>query len=279
MKKYIIAIAIIIGSSLSVSSQQKNYSYYKTIPVGDESGWDYVAVDEPHRNIYFSHGTKVLVAGADSDSIIAEIPGTLGVHGIAFDQDLNKGFISDGRTNSITVFDLKSFKVLDTVAVTGTNPDAIMFDNFSNKVYAFNARSNNVTVVDPATLKIIATIQLPGNPEFAVTDLKGKIYVNIENKSELVQIDASKLKVLKEWSITPGEEPSGLAIDRKNNLLFSVCSNKELIVFNILKEKVIDSLHIGDRVDAVVFDGETGLIYSSNGEGNVTIVKQITPAK
>lgn len=279
MKNCIIATAIIISASVSASSQQKNYSYYKTIQVGDEAGWDYLAVDESHRNIYFSHGTRVLVASVDKDSIVAEIPHTMGVHGIAFDQELNKGFISNGRSNSVTIFDLNHFNVLDTVAVTGANPDAIMYDGFSKKVFAFNGRSNNATVIDPASLKVIGTIQLPGKPEFAVTDLKGKVYVNIEDKSELVQIDATQLKVLKEWTISPGEEPSGLAIDRKNNLLFSVCSNKELIVFDILKGKVINSVPIGDRVDAVVYDPGTGLIYSSNGEGNVTIVKQVTPEK
>jgi DNA-binding beta-propeller fold protein YncE len=272
MKKITIAVFTLL--SLHAVAQQSNYAYYKTIHVGDESSWDYIATDEANRNIYFSHATKTLVASMDNDSIIGEIPKTFGVHGIAIDNELNKGFISNGKANSITVFSLKNFAVLDTIAVTGINPDAILYDGFSKKVFAFNGKTNNATVVDATTLKVMGTITLPGKPEFAVTDLKGKIYVNIEDKSELVQIDANTLSVLKTWSVGPGDEPSGLAIDRTNNVLFSVCSNKELIVFDITKEKVSDSVSIGGRVDAVVFDPETKLIYSSNGEGNVTIIKQ-----
>jgi YVTN family beta-propeller protein len=271
MKK--LAIVLFAFGSLSATAQ-KDYTLYKTIHVGDEAGWDYLAADEVNRNIYFSHGTKVLVASMNKDSIIAEIPKTLGVHGIAIDNELNKGFISNGKANSVTVFNLQDFSIIDTLAVSGVNPDAIMYDAYSKKVFTFNGKTNNATVIDAATLKVVATIQLPGKPEFAVTDLKGKIYVNIEDKSEVVQLDADKLTVSNTWAIAPGNEPSGLAIDRKNNLLFSVCSNKELIVFDIGRGAVIDSVHIGSRVDAVVFDPETKLIYTSNGEGNVTIVKQ-----
>lgn len=273
MKK--ITIAALTFLSFSAAAQQNNYAYYKTIPVGDESGWDYLAADEVNRNMYFSHATKTLVASMDNDVIVGEIPKTSGVHGIAIDNELNKGFISNGKANSITVFNLKDFKIIDTIAVTGVNPDAIMYDGFSKKVFAFNGKTNNATVIDAGTLKVVGTIALPGKPEFAVTDMKGKIYVNIEDKSELVQIDASALTVLKTWSVAPGDEPSGLAIDRANNILFSVCSNKKLIVFDIAKERVTDSITIGGRVDAVVFDPQSKLIYSSNGEGNVTIIKQV----
>ncbi|MGG9961823.1 YncE family protein [Ferruginibacter sp. SUN106] len=272
MKKIIIAAFTFL--SITATAQQKDYTYYKTIAVGDQSGWDYVAADELNRNIYFSHATKTLVASMDNDSLVGEIPKTFGVHGIAIDNELNKGFISNGKANSVTVFNLKTFAVIDTIAVNGINPDAILYDEYSKKVFAFNGKTNNVTVIDAASLKIVASITLPGKPEFGVTDLKGKIYVNIEDKSELVQIDAVTLTVLKTWTVAPGDEPSGLAIDRANNLLFSVCSNKELIVFDIKKEKVIDSIPIGGRVDAVVFDPQSKLIYSSNGEGNVTIIKQ-----
>jgi DNA-binding beta-propeller fold protein YncE len=277
MKKNIFAIVFITLLLTKVNAQSKEYSHYKTIHVGDESGWDYLAADEANRNIYFSHATKVLVASMDNDSIVAEIPNTFGVHGIAFDNELNRGFISNGKANSVTVFDLSSFTVIDTVAVSGVNPDAILYDPFSKNVFAFNGKTNNATVIDPASLKVTGTIPLPGKPEFAVTDLKGKIYVNIEDKNELVQLDAVKLSMIDQWTVLPGNEPTGLAIDRKNNLLFSVCGNKQLIIFSIKKGEVIDSLPIGGRVDAVVFDPQSKLIYTSNGEGNVTIVKQRSP--
>jgi len=273
MKK--ITISLFTLMSLTAAAQ-KNYSLYKTIHVGDELGWDYVAADEENRNMYFSHGTKVLVVSMDSDSIIAEIPKTFGVHGITFCNELNKGFVSNGKANSITVFNLKKFSVTDTIAVNGINPDAIMYDAYSKQVFTFNGKTNNATVIDAATLKITGFVKLPGKPEFAVTDLKGNIYVNIEDKSELVQIDAVKMAVVNTWSIAPGNEPSGLAIDRKNNLLFSVCSSKQLIVFDIKKKMVTDSVSIGGRVDAVVFDPVTKTLFTSNGEGNVTIIKQKT---
>jgi YVTN family beta-propeller protein len=278
-KRILLASFVSLCFSITAISQNQNYSLYKTIAVGDELGWDYVAVDEVNQHVFFSHATEVLVGSVDKDSIIAQIPNTLGVHGIAFDYELNKGFTSNGKANSVTVFDLKTFKVLDTVAVSGVNPDAIMYDPFSKKLFTFNGRSNNATVIDPISLKVISTISLPGKPEFAVTDLKGNIYVNLEDKSELVHINANNLTVMKTWSVVPGEEPSGLAIDRKNNLLFSGCANKKMIVFDIAKEKVIDSVAIGERVDAIVFDPVTKTIYSSNGEGNVTVVKQITPSE
>ncbi|MEO6228652.1 MAG: YncE family protein [Ferruginibacter sp.] len=278
-KNLVMSTIALLSVSLTSMSQQHNYAPYKTIQVGDQAGWDYAAVDEVNRNIYFSHATKVLVANVDNDAMVAEIPNTLGVHGIAFDYELNRGFISNGKANSVTVFDLKTFKTIDTLAVSGKNPDAIMYDGYSKKIFTFNGKSNNATVIDAATLKVIATIDLPGKPEFAVSDLKGNIYVNIEDKSLLVQIDTKTLAVTKQWSVAPGDEPSGLAIDRENNILFSVCSNKEMIIFDIAKETIIDSIAIGGRVDAVVFDASTKMIYSSNGEGNVTIVKQETPTQ
>jgi DNA-binding beta-propeller fold protein YncE len=271
MKKITIALCTLISIT---AAAQKNYSLYKIIHVGDELGWDYVAADELNRNMYFSHATKVLVLSMDNDSIIAEIPKTFGVHGIAFCNELNKGFISNGKANSVTVFDLKNFQVTDTVAINGINPDAIMYDAYSKQVFVFNGKSKDVTVFDAATLKITGSVKLPGKPEFAVTDLNGNVYVNIEDKSELVQMDAVKMNVVNTWPIAPGDEPSGLAIDRKNNLLFSVCSNKQLIVFDIKKGMVTDSVSIGGRVDAVVFDPGTKTLYTSNGEGNVTIIKQ-----
>jgi YVTN family beta-propeller protein len=275
MKKFTIIFLVLQGLLTDIVAQSP-YVYFKTIPVGDAMGWDYLAADLVHRNMYFSHGTKTLVASIDDDKIIATIPNTLGVHGITFDQELNKGFISNGRANSVTVFDLNNFNVIDTIAISGKNPDAILYDEFSKKVFTFNGRSNNASVIDPVTMKEIKSIPLSGKPEFSVSDLKGNIYVNIEDKSEITQLDSKTLTVIKSWSIAPGDEPSGLAIDRKNNVLFSVCSNKKLMVLDISSGKLLDSIAIGGGVDAVVFDLQTGLIYSSNGEGNVTIIKQIS---
>ena len=276
--KNILAVAFCFLVVLNGFSQQKNYSFLKTIPVNDELGWDLLTVDETNRNVFLSHATKVLVANADNDSIIAEIPNTQGVHGIAICNKLNRGFISCGKTNSVTVFDLKTFKIIDTVAVTGKNPDDIRYDAYSNNVFVFNGRSNNATVLNAENLKVVATVELPGKPEFAASDEKGKVFVNLEDKSQISEIDVNQLKVVKTFSIAPGEEPSGLAIDKKNNLLFSVCDNKTLTVFDIKNEKVIATVEIGKGPDGVAFDENTQTIFSSNGEGNVTIIKQQTPS-
>lgn len=276
MKKLLFAVFILIGIN---SFAQKKYEFEKTIAVGGKAlGWDYFAEDAVNGNIYISHGIKVLVLSEKEEKVVAEISNTIGVHGIAFDYHSNKGFISNGKSNSITIFDLKTFKTLDTLAIPGKSPDAILYDNYSKNLFVFNAKSNDFSVVNPATLKVIKNISFDGNPEFAVSDLRGTVYVNIEDKSSLVAIDAKNLKVIKEWKLYPGEEPAGLAIDIKNGLLFSGCANKTLTVFDIKKEKVIQTLPIGGKSDAVVFDAQTKLIYSSNGEGNLTIIEQQTPA-
>jgi YVTN family beta-propeller protein len=278
----ILILQIIAITLCLVSSAQKKfveYNLFKRIATYDSYGWDYAAVDETNRHLFVSHGVKVLIIDTEKDSLIGEISNTFGVHGIAIAAKLNKGFTSNGRTNSITVFDLTTFKTLDTIAISGQNPDAIMYDAFSNRLFTFNGRSKNTTVIDASTLKVIDSISLSGKPEFAVNDGNGNVYVNIEDKSTIVHIDSKKLSVLNEWPIHPGEEASGLAIDIKNKLLFSVCDNSQLIVFDYEKGKVVASLAIGKGADAVVFDPATKLIYSSNGEGTVSIFQQQSKEK
>jgi YVTN family beta-propeller protein len=275
MRKMILSGAALLLINLAIAQQHfSEYSMSKHIATNDGYGWDYAAADEVSRHLFVSHGIKVLIIDMDKDSIIGEINNTIGVHGIAIANKLNKGFTSNGRSNSVTVFDLTTFKTIDTIAVSGQNPDAIMYDAFSNRVFTFNGRSNNSTVIDAVTLKVIDSIALSGKPEFAVNDGKGNVYVNIEDKSTIAHIDSKKLTVLHEWPIAPGEEASGLAIDLKNNLLFSVCDNSTLVVVDYTTGKAVTSFPIGKGVDAVVFDPATQLIYSSNGEGTVSIYKQ-----
>ena len=203
-----------------------------------------------------------------ADSLIYEIKDLSGVHGIAFAPEFNKGFISNGRSNSVTVFDLKTLKTLDSVEVTGENPDAIMYDPFTKRVFTMNGRSSNTTAIDAKTDKVVGTIKLDGKPEFAVSDEKGKVFVNIEDKSEIQELDPEALKVLNTWSIAPGEEPSGLALDVKNNRLFSVCHNKMMVVVDSKSGKVVTTVPIGSGVDACAFDKNDQMVFSSNGEGN-----------
>jgi len=205
----------------NVQAQKSEYRIVKSIPLTGDGGWDYLSVDEASQILFVSHGIQVNVIDLKTGKEVAVIPETNGVHGIAIANDLNKAFISCGRDSSVSVVDLKTFKLLAKIQGTGKNPDAILYDQFSKKVFTFNGRNSNSTVIDANTDKIIGTVPLSGKPEFAQTDGKGKIFVNIEDKSSLSIINSSTLKVDLTWSIAPGEEPSGLAFDKANNRLFS----------------------------------------------------------
>ena len=273
MKKTNVILSLLMFLS-ATGFAQSNYRIINKIQLEGNGGWDYLTMDEGSSRLYVSHGMITQVVDLTKNVLLATIPDTKGVHGIALATDLNKGFISDGRDTSVTIIDLKTLKTIDKVKVTGNNPDAILFDPFSNKVFTFNGRSSNSTVIDAKTNKVIATIPLIGKPEFSVTDLKGSIYVNIEDKSSICKINTGTLKVEQTWSIAPGEEPSGLAIDLKNHRLFSVCSNKLMIVINSDNGEVVSSLKIGDNVDGVSFDPVLKRIYSSNGDGTLTVIQQ-----
>ncbi len=261
-------------STFYISNAQNNFKIIHRIVVQGDGGWDYVAMDNANQHVFVSHGTQVNILDASSAKELAVIPNTKGVHGIAIANDLNKGFTSNGKDSSVTVFDLKTFATTNKIYVTGKNPDAILYDDFSHRIFTFNGKGKNATVIDAATEKVIGTIDMAGKPEFAVSNHAGKIYVNIENKNEVVVIDANLMKIEKRFSIAPGDEPSGLAMDVATNRLFSVCGNKMLIVSDALNGKVVANLPIGDGADAVVFDEKTKNIFASNGEGTLTIVHE-----
>ena len=260
-------------TSYGQTSSPSGYHPLKEIPIGGEGGWDYLYADSGNHRLYISHATKVVVVDTDTDTVAGEISNTNGVHGIAIADDLGRGFISDGRDDSVTIFDPKTLKNLGGVK-TGKNPDAIIYDPASKKVFAFNGGSGDTTVIDAATGTVAGTIALGGKPEFATSDGKGKVFVNIEDKSDVVEIDSKKLAVITRWPIAPGEEASGMAIDRKNHRLFIVCSNKKMIVLNAETGKVTADLPIGNGPDAAGFDPDTKFAFSSNGEGTLTVVRQ-----
>jgi len=245
------------------------------IQIGAEGGWDYVTMDSAARRLYVSHATRVFVVDADSEKVVGEIPDTPGVHGIAVAPKLNRGYTSNGRSNNVTIFDLKTLKVLGQ-APTGQNPDSIVYDAPSNRVFTFNGRSNDATAIEAGTGKAAATIPLGGKPEFAVSDGKGKIYVNIEDTHEVAEIDTGKLAVTKRYSLTGCEEPSGLALDIKHRRLFSVCANKVMVMSEPDSGKVIAAVPIGQGTDGAGFDAERGLAFSSNGEGTLTVVGEVS---
>jgi YVTN family beta-propeller protein len=275
MKKtfFTISLAALIISSSSLIAQS-SYKIVNKIHVEGDGGWDYLNVDEINGKIFVSHATVAQAIDIKSGKLAGTIPNTKGIHGIAIANDMNKGFTSNGRDSSVTVFNLKTFAVIAKIKISGQNPDAILYDPFSQKVFTCNGGSSNSTVIDAKTNKEIASIPLDGRPEFSVSDGKGKVFINIEDKSVINVINSSTLKVEQHWSIAPGEGPSGLALDNQNHRLFSVCSNKLMVVIDAGTGKVITTLPIGDRCDGVAFDPDKKRAYSSNGEGSITVVQE-----
>ena len=259
--------------SYAISPGPSGYQVVKTVPVADDGSWDLVAVDSHARRIYLSHGTLVVVLDADSFAVAGEISDTQGVHGIALAPDLGRGFTSNGRASTATIFDLKSLKVLGSVH-TGTNPDAILYEGITKRVFTFNGGSKDATAFAATDGAVAGTLPLGGKPEFAAADGKGKIFANIEDTSELIEIDAQALKILHRWPLKPCESPSGLSMDQKNRRLFVGCRNRMMAVVDGDRGKVLATLAIGEGVDATAYDPETELALSSNGEGTLTVVKQ-----
>lgn len=268
-----VIVALVFAVGLVAHAAPTGFHVVGEIKVGGEGGWDYLTVDAAARRLYVSHNSHVVVIDIDANKVVGDIPDTPGVHGIAVAPELNRGFVSNGRGNNVTIFDLKTLKAIGTAA-TGENPDSIRYDAVSGRVFAFNGRSKNATAIEAKTGAVAATIALPGKPEFSVADGKGKVYVNIEDTSEMVEIDAAKATVTKSFSLAPCQEPSGLAIDAKNRRLFSVCSNRVMAIADPDAGKVLGTVPIGAGSDGVAFDAGLGLAFSSNGDGTVTVVQQ-----
>jgi DNA-binding beta-propeller fold protein YncE len=275
MRKSIAGSLTFLLIGVGFAADAGSYRLIKTIPVTGDGGWDYVNVDPAGRRVYVSHATQVVVLDADSGEIKGQIPDTAGVHGIAIAEDVGRGFTSNGRANTVTVFDLKTLKALGTVP-TGQGPDAIMYDPASKRVFAFNGRSKNVTAIDAAESKVAGTLDLGGQPESAAADGAGHVFVNLEDKAEVVKFDGRDLKVLERWPIAPASTPVSMAIDTANHRLFVGCRSKSLLVINTETGKVVSSVPIGERVDASFFDPATKTIFSSCGDGTVAVVRQVS---
>ena len=250
------------------------YTLSKNFKIASPGGWDYIAVG-PDKKIYVSHGTQVNILDQQTGDSIGVIPNTTGVHGIAFDAAHGKGYTSNGRLNNVTVFDLKTGAVLTQIA-TGQNPDAIMYEPFSKTIITCNGRSHDLSVIDPAKGQVVATIALDGKPETAVSDEKGNIYVNIEDKNKITVVDIRKNTVVTSYSLG-AEGPTGLAIDVKTNRLFAGC-DKTLVVMDAANGSIVSKLPIGDGCDGVGFDEKLGLVFASCGEGKLSVIKEASAA-
>jgi len=252
------------------------YSIVKKIPIPGQGSWDYLTVDEAARRLYVSHGTQVEVIDIDALAIVGTIPDTPGVHGIAIAPDPGRGFVSEGQSSAVKIFDLKTLKAISEVP-TGKKPDAIIFDPATSRIFAFNGGSNSATAIDAATAKIAGTVDLGGGPEFAAADGDGFVYNNLEDESLVLKIDSRKLTVDSRWPTAPCASPSSMAMDRAHRRLFLGCRSKVMAVMNADSGQVIATLPIGDHVDATAFDQAARLIFNSNGEGTITVIRQETP--
>ena len=254
------------------------YRVTKKIPIPGQGGWDYLTIDEVARRLYVSHETQVEVLDVDSDAIVGRVLNTSGVHGIAVAPNLGRGFVSNGLASTVTIFNLKTLKPIVDVP-TGKKPDVIIFDPATSRVFAFNGDSNSATAIDAATGKVAGTVDLGGRPESAAADGNGFIYNNLEDQNQVVKIDSRKLAVVQRWLTTPCSSPSSMAMDRAKHRLFIGCRSKVMAVMNADTGKVVTTLPIGDVVDATVFDSDTHLIFNSNGEGTISVIREDTPDK
>jgi DNA-binding beta-propeller fold protein YncE len=274
MRSLLLLFCLLLG--FNAYAADGGYHITKRLKVGGEGGWDYLTIDGQARRLYVSRGTHVMVLDLDTDKVVGDIPNTQGVHGIAIASELNRGFTSNGKSNTCTLFDLKTLKMILEVK-TGTNPDAIVYEPKTRRVLTFNGRSHDATVLGAESGNVLGTIPLGGKPEFAAVDGKGTVFVNIEDTNEVVEIDVAKARVVRRNSIKPCDEPSGMGLDSDRGRVFSGCHNRIMTVLDVRSGKVLSTVPIGANVDGNGFDPGTGLAFSSNGDGTLTVVRETTP--
>jgi DNA-binding beta-propeller fold protein YncE len=274
--RFVLVFAALTSLCLSAAASGSNYKVIKKIAVAGEGGWDYLTIDPEARRLYVSHGSRVEVIDLDTEKVVGQIPDTAGVHGIAVVSEFNRGYTSNGKANNSTMFDLKTLEVLSQVP-TGTKPDAIIYDPASKRVFTFNGDGNSATAINAADGKVAGTVDLGGGPEFAAADGGGKVFVNLEEENMTVAIDSQQLKALSNWPLHPCKTPTAMAMDRKNQRLFVGCRSKVAAIVNADSGKVVQTLPIGDHVDAAAFDPEAGLVFFSNGDGTINVIHQDSP--
>lgn len=272
-------ITLLVGATTSLPAQDANYHVVKKVTVGGEGGWDYLTADPAMHRVFLSRSTHVMVFDTQRDTVVFDIPNTLGVHGVALAPELNKGFTSNGRDSSVTVFDYQTLATLNVIHGTGANPDAILYDPTTQRLFTFNGRSQDATAIDAKTGVIVGTVPLGGKPETGNHDGHGRIFVNVEDKNEVVVFDARTLAVEAHWALPGCEAPTGQAIDRATQRLFLGCSDsKTLTVVDYAAGRVVTTVAVGTGVDAAFFDTETKLVFTPNGgDGTLSVIMQHGP--
>jgi DNA-binding beta-propeller fold protein YncE len=276
----LICLGLLLAMNAGVQAKPSpGYHLLKKFVLGGEGGWDLLTFDAAANRLYIPRGTHVMVVDPDSGAIVGDIPNTPRVHGVAVAPEFGKGFTSNGGDGTVTIFDLKTLKTLGQLKA-GKNPDAIIYDPASKRIFCFNGASNDVTAIDAKTGTVAGTLALRGKPELAVADEHGKIFVNLEDKSAVVEFDARKLTLDATWPLAPGEEPTGIALDRKHHRLFAACGNKLMAVLNADNGKLVTTFPIGSGPDGAAFDSERQLAFSPNGaDGTLTVGHEDSPDK
>jgi DNA-binding beta-propeller fold protein YncE len=268
-----------VSQETPVQPGPSGYHLVKTIPVGGTEGWDYVTMDSSSRRLYIGRDDHIDVVDVDAGTIVGKVTGLAHTHGMVLAPDLGRGYTSDGDSNTSTIVDLKTLKKIGSVA-TGKDPDSFVYDDLTKRVFIMNSAGNSVTAINAADGTVAGTIDLDGQPEAAVADDKGKVFVNLTDKDQILEFDAQTLQVLQRWPLAPGVGPSGLAIDRKKRRLFSVCDNQKLVVMNADTGKVIATPAVGAGTDASLFDPETGNAFASaGGSATLTVVHESAPGQ
>ena len=271
----VLRISLLLLAIVGLASAA-DYKVVKTWKLGGDGGWDYLTADSSGHRLFIARATHVMVVDTESGKQIGDIPDTAGVHGVALNYELGRGFTSNGREDTVSVFNLKTLAVEKKIKV-GSGPDAILYDPFSKRVFTFNGKGTErtTTAIDASKGEVVGKMELEGKPEFAATDEKGTVFVNIEDKSEIVAFDPEKLAIKARWKLTDCEEPTGLSMDRKNRRLFVGCGgNKKMAVVDADSGKIVASLPIGEGCDATAFDADRGLAFAPAGDGTLTVVKE-----
>jgi DNA-binding beta-propeller fold protein YncE len=274
-----ISLLLVLGVSAVAMATPAfgGYRLLQTIPIAGDDGWDHPTVDSAARRLYVTHGTHVVVIDIDSEKVVGKIDNTPGVHFTVIDPELNRGFISNGGAARLTIFDTKTLETIGEVKSTGENPGPTVFDPATKRVFTFNLNSNNGTVVDSKEGKVVGAFDLGGKPELVGTDAKGSVFVNLVQKNVVLQIDAQKMTAAHTWPIAPGVGPRTMAVDQRNGRLFIGCANRRMVIMDSNNGRVIGSVTIGAGPDDSAYDPETGLVYTSNGDGTVSVIQQESP--
>jgi YVTN family beta-propeller protein len=272
-KTTLLACTLSLAIAGAANASPSGYHLLKTVTLGGDTFWDAITLDAPNRHLFITHGDHVVVVDSRSYEAAGDISGLKGVHQVAVADALGKGFVTQGGDDSVAVFDAKTLKTIGTIKV-GSKPDGIVYDPISRRVFTLNAGSKDATAIDVASGTVDGTVPLGGKPEFAVADGRGHVYDNIEDTSEIVEIDAKKMEVTKRWSLTPCTEPSGIAIDKAHRVLFAACDNEMMAALDIGKGEVVATVPTGKRSDGAAFDPSNRAVFIPNGEGKLTVIHQ-----